>query len=150
MATMGGEGAFVDTNVLVYASLAQSPLHDAAIAALNALRDEGTRLWVSRQVLREYAAVLTRSQATTLQDPIATAIADIRAFETLFQIAEDGPAVTAQLLDLMDNVPVGGKQIHDANIVATMLAHDLNRLLTHNVKDFRRFSAHITLLPLTP
>ena len=32
-----------------------------------------------------------------------------------------------------------GKQVHDANIVATMLAHGVGRLLTFNVADFQRF-----------
>jgi hypothetical protein len=49
---------------------------------------------------------------------------------------------------LINSVSVGGKQIHDANIVATMLAHGLRRLLTHNVKDFQRDSAWIDILPL--
>jgi predicted nucleic acid-binding protein len=34
----------------------------------------------------------------------------------------------------------GGRQVHDANIVATMLAHGERRLLTFNVADFRRFT----------
>ena len=33
---------------------------------------------------------------------------------------------------------VGGRQIHDANIVATMLAYGELRLLTFNVADSRR------------
>ena len=37
----------------------------------------------------------------------------------------------------------GGKQTHDANIVATMLAHGETRLLTFNAADFRRFDALI-------
>jgi hypothetical protein len=44
--------------------------------------------------------------------------------------------------------PVGGKQVHNANIVATMLAHGIPRLFTHNVADFNRFSTLIEILPL--
>ena len=33
---------------------------------------------------------------------------------------------------------MGGRQIHDANIIATMLAYGELRLLTFNVADFRR------------
>lgn len=40
---------------------------------------------------------------------------------------------------------LGGKQVHDTNIVATMLAHDIPCLLTHNVKDFTRFEELITI-----
>jgi len=40
------------------------------------------------------------------------------------------------------------KQIHDANIAATMLAHGERRLLTLNVKDFRRYGERIELVDL--
>ena len=38
-----------------------------------------------------------------------------------FVVLEDGPIVTENLLTLCREVSVGGRQIHDANIVATML-----------------------------
>lgn len=40
------------------------------------------------------------------------------------------------------------KPIHDANIVATMLAFGVRRLLTQNVADFRRYEPQIEILPL--
>ena len=49
---------------------------------------------------------------------------------------------------LCREVPVAGKQIHDANIAATMLAHGERRLLTLNVKDFRRYGERIELVDL--
>ena len=42
-------------------------------------------------------------------------------------------------------VPVGGRQIHDANIVATMLAYGERRLPTFNAADFRRYGDIIEL-----
>lgn len=39
----------------------------------------------------------------------------------------------------MAEVAGGGKQVHDANIVATMLAYGVPALLTHNGRDFERF-----------
>ena len=56
--------------------------------------------------------------------------------------------VTAKLLDLLLQFPSGGKQVHDANIVATMLVHGVPKLLTHNTADFARFSSVIEVLPL--
>ena len=41
---------------------------------------------------------------------------------------------------------VGGKQVHDANIVATMLARGVTRLLTFNAADFRRFEPLVELI----
>ena len=40
---------------------------------------------------------------------------------------------------------MGGRQIHDANIVAAMLAHGERRLLTFNTADFRRYGDRIEL-----
>jgi len=37
-----------------------------------------------------------------------------------------------------------------ANIVATMQVYRIRQLLTHNVDDFTRFSAFITVVPLIP
>lgn len=61
---------------------------------------------------------------------------------------DDGPAVTARLLQTIEQNSVGGKQIHDANIVATMLVHEIPALLTHNTSDFKRFQEIITVMPL--
>ena len=72
----------------------------------------------------------------------------MRQFEILFRIADENATVTARLLDLLERTPVGGRQVHDANIVATMLTHGVTRLLTENVKDFKRFADLITVLPL--
>ena len=48
----------------------------------------------------------------------------------------------------MEEIPSGGKQVHDANIVATMLIYGIPQILTHNTADFARFSELITVLPL--
>jgi predicted nucleic acid-binding protein len=41
---------------------------------------------------------------------------------------------------------VAGRQVHDANIVATMLAHGETRLLTSNRSDFKRFAHAIEVV----
>jgi len=56
--------------------------------------------------------------------------------------------VTGKLLELIERFSVTGKQVHDANIIATMLVHDLPTLLTHNTKDFKRYHTLIDTLPL--
>jgi len=81
---------------------------------------------------------------------MAALLADVQTFQKQFFIAEDGPVVTGHLLNLLASIPCAGKQVHDANIVATMLAHGIQKLLTHNVADFNRFAAHITVIPLVP
>jgi predicted nucleic acid-binding protein len=146
----GVEPVFVDTNVLVFAAVSRAPLHDVARRALEHHRASGAEMWISRQVLREYLAVLTRPQTFTMPLPMTDLAADVRRFQAVFRVAEDGPTGTEYLLSLLEQVTVGGRQIHDANIVATMQAHNVQRLLTHNPADFARFAGLITVIPLVP
>lgn len=74
------------------------------------------------------------------------AAAAVEGFLTAYIVAEDGPDTTAQLLQLVRRVQMGGKQVHDANLVATMLANGITRLLTFNDSDFRRFGNVIELV----
>jgi predicted nucleic acid-binding protein len=142
------EPIFIDTNVLVRAAVATAPSHAAARAALHRLRRQGVPRCLSRQIMREYLATLSRPQPYSQPLVSAELIRDVRYFERNFRVLEDSPDVTAQLLSLLQQVPVGGKQIHDANIVATMLVYGIQRLLTNNVDDFNRYSGLITIVPL--
>lgn len=63
----------------------------------------------------------------------------VQYFEERFQVTDDTATVTEHLTRLMGDFKIGGKQVHDANIVATLLACEIPCLLTHNVKDFQRF-----------
>ncbi|HET8630202.1 MAG TPA: hypothetical protein VFL91_22495 [Thermomicrobiales bacterium] len=51
------------------------------------------------------------------------------------------------MLALLREHPTGGKQVHDANIVATMLAYGIGTLLTFNHDDMARFEGKIKLVP---
>ncbi len=143
-----GDKVFLDTNILVFSNATQAPLHQAARRAIQELYDAGAELWISRQVLREYLATLSRPQQFANPQPPAVLSADVRHFQDRFRVAEDSPRVTEQLLALMEQIAMGGKQVHDANIVATMLAYGIPSLLTHNTDDFVRFSGYITVLSL--
>jgi len=145
-----GSPVFLDTNILVYANLALSPWHAQAVQRLTALDAEGTPLWVSRQVLREYLAAMTRPGELTGTIPMPALLNDVRYFAQRFRVADEGAPVTAQLLALLTEIPVAGRQVHDANIVATMLVYGVRRVLTHNTEDFVRFAAFIEVLPLVP
>lgn len=141
---------FVDTNVLVYADQPASEFHQVARDVLVRREAEDDELWISRQVLREYLSVMTRpNRAAPGQRVLTPAVAAsaVEAFIETFWIAEDGAIVTDRLLSLITTFGVAGRQIHDSNIVATMLAHGIQRLATFNVGDFRRFAGLIELEP---
>ncbi len=149
MTSAVADAIFLDTNILVYANVAGSPLHEEALAAIRHNVAVGAEQWISRQILPEYLAVVTRPRFAR---PVSTAVAaaDVNYFQSRFRVAEDGPEVTARLLALLQQIAMGGKQIHDANIVATMLCHGVKTLVTDNVADFRRFGELIRIVPLEP
>jgi len=144
MATMDGNALFVDTNVLVYANVIETPFHDQALAAINAARQAGWTLWISRQVIREYLVTMTRAQAFE-NLPRATVLEQVDQFIEQCQVADDTAAVTRQLVKLLGDFKIGGRQVHDANIVATMQTYGIPCLLTHNVRDFERFEEIIRI-----
>jgi predicted nucleic acid-binding protein len=137
---------FVDTNILVKSRIQEAPDHDAARTALDRAFRDAEPLRISRQILREYLAVVTRPQTWVVGITREEALADVERLVGVFEMLEDGPVVTDRLLRLCREVSVGGRQIHDANIVATMLAYGERRLLTFNTVDFRRYGNRIELL----
>ena len=143
MATTVGSAVFVDTNVLVFAAVVESPFCLRARGAIKRLERSSAELWISRQVIREFLAQMTRAPRADFspKDLFST----LRNFEGRFCIAEDQALVTEQLVFLLEHVPTGGKQIHDANIVATMLAYHIPKILTFNVSDFQRFAGFVEL-----
>ena len=136
---------FIDTNTLVYSRIVESPNYDAARLTLERAHQDAEPLRISRQIVREYLAVMTRPQSWTGTVPISrdNVIEDANRLLGDFEILEDGPVVMEALVTLCREFDVGGKQIHDANIVATMLAHGERRLLTFNISDFRRYADRI-------
>jgi len=150
MTTTAVDKVFIDTNILVFAQLALAPHHAVAVARLNELAAGGAELWISRQILREYLSAMSEPRLLTGTIPMTSLLADVQRFDNYFQVAEEDPAITIFLVGLLLQIPAVGKQIHDANIVATMQAHGIPKLLTHNTADFARFSSVITVVPLIP
>ena len=137
---------FVDTNVLINARFIEASDYDVANEMLERALRDGEPIKISRQILREYLAAVTRPQPWTIVVTLEEALDDVNTLIERFEILEDGPLVTHTLIGLCREVPAGGRQIHDANIVATMLAHGERRLLTFNTSDFRRYGDRIELI----
>ncbi len=140
---------FVDTNVLVSSIAPGAPHHEQAFRGLERAWQRGEDLVISRQIIREFLAVVTRPQTWSSPRLMEDALADVERFTDEFTTLDDGPHVMDILLDPCREVPVAGKQVHDANIVATMLAAGEHRLLTFNRGDFRRYADRLELVELS-
>lgn len=60
----------------------------------------------------------------------AAAVANVRVLRARTSLLAEDSRVADRLLELMDEIPCGGRQVHDANVVATMLVHGIDPLIT--------------------
>lgn len=139
----------LDTNVFLSATDEGRAEHRQAILVFSNWAGRGTTLYASGQIMREYLAVATRPAGNNgLGLEQAGALGNVRAFRARTSLLIEDGRVADRLLVLLDEIPCAGKQIHDANIVATMLVHGIDSLITINLADFARFEHHIRLIPL--
>jgi predicted nucleic acid-binding protein len=139
---------FVDTNVLVYASTVNSPLRNQALKRIADLSLQGATLWISTQTIREFLTTMSRPNKLAQPVGVNTLINDVQNFLRDFKFAGENEVVIRELITILQKVTVQGSQIYDANIVATMQTYGIKEILTHNVADFTRYNAFISILPL--
>ena len=125
-----------------------APQFDVARAAVTRAFAGTEPLRISRQIVREYLAAVTRPRNWSSPLDMAEALQDVERMCARLEILEDGPQVMGLLEELCREVHLAGKQVHDANIAATMLAHGERRLLTLNARDFKRFGNRLELVPI--
>jgi predicted nucleic acid-binding protein len=146
---MADDAVLVDTNVLLTATTPARALHREALTVLNEWPDRGVPLWVSGQILREYLVVATRPlDVNGLGLEVEAALANVAQFRGRVRLVDERVVVFEHLNRLVREIGCRGKQIHDANLVATALAHGAKRILTINVHDFRRFAAYVEIWDL--
>jgi predicted nucleic acid-binding protein len=149
MATKVGERAVLDANVLLAATDDTRAEYARARQAFDEWPAQATTLYVSGQILREYLSVATRPQTQNgLGLSQVDSIGNVHALRERLHVLDENDKVATRLLSLLDTVACSGKQVHDANIVATMLVHGIDTLVTINVRDFSRFGEVITVLAL--
>jgi predicted nucleic acid-binding protein len=139
----------LDTNVLLAATDEGRPEHRDALSVLNDWAAADAGLCVSGQVLREYLTVATRpADSNGLGLKLPDAVANVRAIRERTTLLAEDSRVADRLLGLLADVECLGKQVHDANLVATMLVHGIGTIVTANLADFARFERHISLIRL--
>jgi predicted nucleic acid-binding protein len=139
----------IDTNVLVAATDESRAEHHDALTILNDWPAGDTTLCVSGQILREYLTVATRpadGNGLGLKRP--DAVGNARAIRERTTLLAEDAKVAERLLGLLADVDCSGKQIHDANVIATMLVHGIGTVVTMNLDDFARFGGYVNLVRL--
>ena len=104
---MAADQVFLDTNILVAASVAEHPSHTAATSLLEKLLAEQAVLCISPQVCREFLVVLTRKLVEGRLFTVEEALTALDAWRTACVILEEnesaGPGAehAVALMDFM-------------------------------------------------
>ena len=138
----------VDTNVLLRMSDRTSPVHLLAGQAAATLLRENHQLWITGQNLIEFWVVATRPlNVNGLGWSINQTRAELLNILSQFPQLAETPAIFSHWLSLVTTYQIQGKRVHDARLVAVMLAHGVTHLLTFNADDFRAMSEIVTIHP---
>ncbi len=145
---MTGTLCLVDSNVLVRWVQPEDNDFPIVRAAIDLLLSHGTELCYTSQNLGEFWNVSTRplSRNGFGLSPGETE-RRAKSFERRMRLLPDDVLVHEEWRRLLIEYQVSGVQVHDAHLVAIMNVYGVKHLLTHNTKDFRRFSGIEALNP---
>ena len=117
-------------------------MHHAEIKrVIDVLVSRGDTVAITPQVLVEFQALATRpKEANGLGMMPLEANQQSRYMEERFEMLVETPLVYTRWRDLMERYEVRGRQVYDARLVAVMLTHEVECLLTGNASHFRRYS----------
>jgi predicted nucleic acid-binding protein len=137
-----------DTNIWLRAAQRESPHHVIAVNALATLLARGDAIFLTAQNLIEFWSVASRpSAANGLGWPVTTVRQEIDRLLAQFPLLEEIPAIFTNWSYLVTTHQITGRRVHDARLVAVMVAHGVTHLLTFNGDDFRAFDEIVVVAP---
>lgn len=140
-----------DTNIWLRLSEPAHPMFAPAFQAVGTILGRSEEIVLVPQVITEYWRVVTASasQRGGFGWEPAQADAEVRQLEAQFPMRQDTPDIYDHWREIVRAEGVTGASVYDARLVAVMLVHGLTRILTFNVKDFRRYE-RLGILPVHP
>ena len=130
-----------DTNVVLRLVNKKDPLHQTVQQAIEKLGKNGEEVVIVPEVLVEFWAVATRPIVSNgLGMPTDEAERELEKLQKLFKLLPENEKIFDEWKTLVVKYQVNGKVTHDARIVAAMVAHKIENLLTLNPSDFKRFT----------
>jgi predicted nucleic acid-binding protein len=137
----------VDTNILLRYSNTADVNHALAKQAVDTLLASGERLHYTQQNRREFWNVCTRPTVVHgLGLTVVQAVAWLHRIDSLVTRLPDVPATGPEWDRLVTQYQVIARAVHDAQLVASMIAHGITHILTLNVGDFARYAAEVTVV----
>jgi len=136
-----------DTNLLLRLADPASPQHPVAAQALARLLGQGDEVYLTSQNFIELWAVATRPvEANGFGWNSERTAREVTELQARFPLLPDSPEIFTRWLELVKQLPIHGKRVHDARLVAVLQAHSVEYLITFNTSDFAAFSSVVSLI----
>lgn len=143
----------IDTNVLVYTHMPSLEQHERVRAfVLAQLADRSVTLVVTPSIIHELVHVITDSRRFEPPVRMSEALAVARGYlgRTNVECVSIDEESVGLALALIDRHRLGRNRIADTLLVATLLRHGVNELVTCNGADFETFEELALLDPCLP
>ena len=139
-----------DTNVLLRFSRHEDPRYQIVQDAMHKLEAEEHQLQTTSQNFAEFWNVATRpTDRNGFGHTLFETEQLLLGLEKFFPLLPDSPEAYPIWRRLVVKYDVAGVQVHDARLAASMIAHNVKRILTFNVADFTRY-AHEGIVAVDP
>ena len=138
----------LDTNVLLRSSDSNSPMQALADASVTLLLGRSDQLYITSQNSVEFWVVATRPATVNgLGWSVEQTRTEIELILSQFPQLEETPQIFPHWFNLVTSYQLQGKRVHDARLVAVMLANSVTHLLTFNPDDFRSINEIVVVHP---
>jgi predicted nucleic acid-binding protein len=138
----------LDANILLRIVQPHHPQAKSAARALHILKNRNESLLITPQNIVEFWAVTTRPIASNGLGWTTTQVsAEVAAMRRFFRELPELP-LQETWERLVLRYAVTGENVHDARLVAAMVVHGVQAVLTFNAQDFARYHEIAVLDPL--
>jgi predicted nucleic acid-binding protein len=138
-----------DSNNYLRLAEKSSPQRQIVLNAVRKLRADNEIIYYTPQVLAEFWNVCTRPNMARggLGLSIEQTERKANLIQKHFRLLPESLATFTEWRRLVSDYKIIGLQVHDAKLVASMIAHNIQYLITFNEKDFKRFPMITVLNP---
>jgi len=131
-----------DTNLLLRLADPASLQHATATQALTRLFSRGDEVYLTAQNFIEFWAVATRPlNANGFGWDRERTEKEVTDLQERFPLLPESPDIFIRWLELVKQLPIHGKRVHDARLVAVLKTHAIDHLIPFNTSDFAVFAS---------
>ena len=140
----------LDTSVLVAAMVESHPEHERAFPWLKRIIDGKNEGYVAIHSLAELYAVLTVLPVRPRISPHSAHELIVRNVLQNFEVITLGPSDYLTVIESLSSLGIVGGATYDALIMHAAISVKMDRIVTFNLRDFRRISPGLADIIVSP